>query len=187
VDHALERAERCQAFAETRRREGSQSRRDTIHQRYYPGHRAVLFHHRWSWHPLDDGDHRGWSLRHLVTSSADLICAAGLAPPASPNYIAVRCKCNTILWPYCKQPREARYRSRLSDGQMGYVRRKSSKNPPTNELRNSNDAPIASKATRIIVIGAMPTSPKMPSTKAPTRQSPVHRPRPRRAWNGRIN
>jgi hypothetical protein len=33
----------------------------------------------------------------------------------------------------------------------------------------------------------MPTSPKMPSTKAPTRQSPVHRPRPRRAWNGRIN
>jgi len=49
---------------------------------------------------------------------------------------------------------------------MGYMRRKSGKNPPTNELRNRIDAPVASSATRIMVMGTMPTSPRMPSTKA---------------------
>jgi hypothetical protein len=46
------------------------------------------------------------------------------------------------------------------------MRRKSGKNPPTNEPRNRIDAPAASSATRIIVMGIIPTSPKMLSTKA---------------------
>jgi len=56
-------------------------------------------------------------------------------------------------------------------GRMDYMRRKSSSNPPTNELRNSIEAPVASNATRIIVVGTMPTSPKIPNATAAIRAS----------------
>jgi hypothetical protein len=48
---------------------------------------------------------------------------------------------------------------------IAYMRKKSSNSPPTNELRNRIAAPVANNATRTIVIGAMPISPKIPSTK----------------------
>jgi hypothetical protein len=41
-------------------------------------------------------------------------------------------------------------------------------NPLANELRNSIEVPVVSNATRIMIVGAMPPSPKMPSAKAPT-------------------
>ena len=129
----------------------------------------MLLDHRWSGHPLDERNHRCMSLRHWACF---LCCAQGKVTRLS-KYIVIRDYWNTIC--LLAQVNGRGWRGerpwRLCRGGMDYIDSKSTRNPPTNELRNSIEASVASKASRIIVIGAMPTSPRMPSTKAakPTR------------------
>ena len=70
-------------------------------------------------------------------------------------------------------PRAAWCHSRTSICETAQMCRKSSNNPPTEELRSRIDTLVASRATRTIIIDAIPTMLRMPSTRLP---------KPTRTW-----